>query len=430
MSNSEAHRDEPAPKKEGSVLLLTNHFPYGLYEAFLEHELPILTRRFERVVILCRDVSSTGERPLHGAVVHRVNPVSSWSENMVTIWLCAMNGLKIWRMVKDERDWLKAHHRKLTSLILDDLVHTVVKAVQTARHIHRVMRAEGLRSDVVLYSYWLSSSALALTFVSSKRLRITAVSRAHGGDVYEYRNLNNYLPLRRSLIHRLDRVFAISDDAAAHLRRQGHAADSHKIQVARLGTPPAGSAPSKPGKRLTLVSCAFIVPVKRLHLLVDALQQIDQLDIHWIHIGDGPLAESISARAKERLGAKSNIIYQFTGPRTNAELMQFYRETYVDVFVNTSSAEGIPVTIMEAQSFGIPVVAPRVGGIPEIVSEKTGRLFEVDASPLTIAQLISEVLLLSPDDAKAMRRNAFENWESRYHADRNFSTFVDQIEKL
>ncbi|HTF22184.1 MAG TPA: glycosyltransferase, partial [Chryseolinea sp.] len=292
------------------------------------------------------------------------------------------------------------------------------------------MRAEELHGHVILYSYWLSSSALALTFVSSKRLRITAVSRAHGGDVYEYRNTNQYLPFRRTLIHQLDRVFAISEDAAAHLRRQGNEADSHKVQVARLGTAPSAISPTKTGKRLTLVSCAFIVAVKRVHLLVDALQQIDHLDIHWIHLGDGPLAESITRRAKERLGGKSNLTYQFTGARTNDELMQFYRETYVDVFVNTSSAEGIPVTIMEAQSFGIPVVAPRVGGIPEIVSEQTGRLFEADASPLAIANLISEILQLPPADVKAMRQHAFQNWKTHYNADRNFSTFVAEIEKL
>jgi glycosyltransferase involved in cell wall biosynthesis len=110
--------------------------------------------------------------------------------------------------------------------------------------------------------------------------------------------------------------------------------------------------------------------------------------------------------------------------------MQFYRETYVDVFVNTSSAEGIPVTIMEAQSFGIPVVAPEVGGVSEIVSERTGRLFNVDASPLTIGQLICEILELASDDAKAMRQAAFQNWNTRYNADRNFSTFVDEIQKL
>jgi glycosyltransferase involved in cell wall biosynthesis len=417
-------------KETSSLVLLTNHFPYGLYESFLENELPVLANRFTKVIIICRDVTSTGERALHGASVHRINPVSSPGEKIATVWLCMTNCRSIWRCVKNEMNWLKSRQRKMNSFIFDDLVHTLVKALQTARQVRKIMASEGVHENAILYSYWLSSSALALTFISSKRRGIKSISRAHGGDVYEYRNENKYLPFRRTLIHQLDRIFAISDDAAAHLRRQADEADASKVHVMRLGTKAAGSAPARSGRRFTVVSCAFLIPVKRVHLLIDALQQIDRFDIHWIHIGSGPLADELNAHAKKRLGSKTNITYQFSGSRTNAELMQFYRDTYVDVFVNTSSAEGIPVTIMEAQSFGIPVVAPEVGGVSEIVTERTGRLFHVDASPLIIGQLICEILELAPADAKAMRQAAFQNWNTRYNADRNFSTFVDEIQKL
>jgi glycosyltransferase involved in cell wall biosynthesis len=170
--------------------------------------------------------------------------------------------------------------------------------------------------------------------------------------------------------------------------------------------------------------------VKRLHLLVDALEQINRLDIDWIHIGDGPMEDEIVNRAKQKFRSKSNIHFTFRGALPNDALMQFYRGTYVDLFINTSSAEGIPVTIMEAQSFGIPVVAPRVGGVPEIVSDGNGRLFDADASPLTIANLITEVLELPPGDYGALRRQAFQNWKTRYNADNNFSTFIAEIQQL
>lgn len=173
-----------------------------------------------------------------------------------------------------------------------------------------------------------------------------------------------------------------------------------------------------------------MVPVKRIHLLIDALHLIEPLDMHWVHIGAGPLEDELKKRARERLGPRNHITYEFLGSLTNEQLMGFYRGTYADVFVNTSSAEGIPVTIMEAQSFGIPVVAPRVGGIPEIVSEHTGRLFDVDASPLTIAYLISEILRLPTSDVAAMRQQALQNWKTHYNADRNFSNFVAELEKL
>lgn len=430
MSNKKQHRDEPQVNSKGNLVLVTNHFPYGLYESFLEKELPVLVKHFEKVVVVCRDVSSSGEREIYGARIHRVNPVSGWREKVLTVWLCVINSLKVINIIKDELRWLRERKRKLNTFILDDMIHQLVKALQTAHQLCRIIKTERLTGPTVLYSYWLSSSALALTFVSSKRAHITTLSRAHGGDVYEYRNDYKYLPFRRTLIQRLDRIFAISNDAAEHLRVQVDASLGDKIQVARLGTKNAGASPAKKSKQFTVVSCAFMVAVKRIHLLIDALQQIDRLDVHWIHIGSGPLEEQLTQRAKERLGRKGNVSCQFMGSLNNNNLMKIYQDTYVDLFVNTSAAEGIPVTIMEAQSFGIPVIAPRVGGIPEIVSEQTGRLFDVDASPLTIAHLISEVLSLPPADIKALRNRALQNWKSHYNADQNFSTFIAQIEKL
>lgn len=413
-----------------SLILITNHFPFGLYESFLENELPYLTRKFGKVIIICRDVASKGQRPLHGATIHRIDPVSSRTELLTTILLCAINAGRIWRYVRDELAWLKERNRKLSLPVVHEMVHQLVKSIQTARHIRRIMRIENTGTHVILYSYWLTSSALATTFVSPRHKSIRRISRAHGGDVYEYRNENRYLAFRRMLLQHLDRIFAISDDAAAHLRRQDPGAGDHKVHVARLGTRQAGTSPVHKGKRFTVVSCSFLVPVKRIHLLVDALEKINHLDIDWIHVGDGPMENEIVTRAKQKFRNKSNIHFTFRGALPNDVLMQFYKDTYVHLFVNTSSAEGIPVTIMEAQSFGIPVVAPRVGGVPEIVSEDSGRLFDADASPLTIANLITEVLELPPDDYVAMRGQAFQNWKTRYNADNNFSTFVAQIQQL
>lgn len=417
-------------RKDHHLVVLTNHFPYGLYESFLEHELPVLTKHFERVVIICRDVTSVGARPLHGATVHRVNPQSNWRENLAAIGWGLRYCFRIRADIRTELASLKSGNRKLTSYIFDDLVHNIVKALQTARHIRSIIKKEQLTGKVTLYSYWLTSSALATTFVSSSRLSISRISRAHGGDVYEYRTPYQYLSFRRTLIQRLDRIFAISEDAAMHLRKQAEGHYSDSVQVARLGTKAAGTPPKRTSKRFTVVSCAFMVPVKRIHLLIDALHLIEPLDMHWVHIGAGPLEDELKKRARERLGPRNHITYEFLGSLTNEQLMGFYRGTYADVFVNTSSAEGIPVTIMEAQSFGIPVVAPRVGGIPEIVSEHTGRLFDVDASPLTIAYLISEILRLPTSDVAAMRQQALQNWKTHYNADRNFSNFVAELEKL
>jgi glycosyltransferase involved in cell wall biosynthesis len=86
--------------------------------------------------------------------------------------------------------------------------------------------------------------------------------------------------------------------------------------------------------------------------------------------------------------------------------------------------------MMEAQSFGVPVVAPAVGGIPELVNEKTGILFPADSTAEVIGDAIEKILSMSEQEYGQLRVNSFENWNSRFNADRNFSTFVREILSL
>jgi glycosyltransferase involved in cell wall biosynthesis len=83
--------------------------------------------------------------------------------------------------------------------------------------------------------------------------------------------------------------------------------------------------------------------------------------------------------------------------------------------------------MMEAQSFGIPVLGPDVGGISEIVSSDCGALFPADATPEKIAHEIERTLILPEKDYQQLRQHAYDNWRNRYNADQNFSTFARQI---
>jgi glycosyltransferase involved in cell wall biosynthesis len=86
-----------------------------------------------------------------------------------------------------------------------------------------------------------------------------------------------------------------------------------------------------------------------------------------------------------------------------------------DIFVNASLDEGLPLTIIEAMSAGLPIVAAPVGGIPEVITHnKTGLLLRSDRSDLTekLAQLIQDVPLrerLGQTAAVAAQELTWEN---------------------
>jgi glycosyltransferase involved in cell wall biosynthesis len=349
---------------------------------------------------------------------------------LLTPWLCMKHFITLAGLIGQEVRYLYGRRQSLSLAVVKTMIHDLIKAMITAHHLQAIIRKNNLKDTITLYSYWLTSSALASLFVQPKESVVKRIARAHGGDVYETRNALGYLSFRKALSLHLDRIFATSDAAARHLTKQVGADSSTTISVSRLGTHGERAQAASDGKTVTIVSCSFMVPVKRINLMIEALACLQMPQVTWIHIGDGALKEAIEAQASAQLSGKENITYRFMGAMSNNYLMQFYETHYIDLFLNTSASEGLPVTIMKAQSFGIPVIAPAVGGIAEIVSPENGRLFAATATAAEVAHLIGEVLGLPHEAYAALRKNSMRNWESRYNAARNFPTFVSDILKL
>ncbi len=410
------------------LILITNHFPFGEAEAFLEQEISYLTSRFDKVIVVARDTTSTGQRP-GNFIAHRLNPVSSTAEKLGGFWLLLKKFPTVSRFLTTEVHSIRARQRSVSAAIIGVMLHDLMKALITARDVERIIRQHQLRGTIVTYSYWLTNSALTLLFLDSRNNKMIRLSRAHGGDVYEFRHKTKYLSFRSVLVRNLDAIFCISENGKDHLKNFTDRNDAAKLKIARLGTKGGFMRPPQPNAtQFVVVSCAYMLPVKRIDLLIRALAEIRDLRIRWIHIGDGPLRHDLEALAMNKLG--SNIEVQFKGSLTNTDLIRFYEQNFVHLFVNTSESEGIPVTIMEAQSFGIPVLAPRIGGIPEIVSASNGKLFEPDAQPQAISGHIRELVMAPNDVYQKLRENAWTNWNERYNAEKNFPTFVTEILNL
>ena len=109
--------------------------------------------------------------------------------------------------------------------------------------------------------------------------------------------------------------------------------------------------------------------------------------------------------------------------------MLFYRNNPVDLFANVSESEGTPVSIMEAISCGMPVLATAVGGNPEIVSEQNGKLLSPNPTPDEIAASIFSILD-NPDLAAEKRTGSRRVWHEKYNADSNFQAFADRLKLI
>lgn len=123
-----------------------------------------------------------------------------------------------------------------------------------------------------------------------------------------------------------------------------------------------------------------------------------QMDIDAVLVGDGPERERLERLADE-LGVSDSVT--FMGRRANDEMPALLADA--DVAVLPSLMEATSVAALEAMSCGVPVAASRVGGLPEIVDESVGTLFE-PADPASLASAL--VALLQRPDLDAVGRQA------------------------
>lgn len=108
-------------------------------------------------------------------------------------------------------------------------------------------------------------------------------------------------------------------------------------------------------------------------------------NVKCLIVGDGPEYENLQ-NLTEKLGLSNYIFFIERLPN----LSSFYR--FIDIYVLSSFYEGLPYTITEAMSYKIPIVATRVGGIPEQIEEDVNGYLVDKNNPKQLAEKILKMI--------------------------------------
>lgn len=391
-----------------NLFLLTSYFPFGTGEPFLESEIKYACKAFDTVYIIpAMKIGEERPIPCNAVVLEpeiKSNKdflkygINKQSTDIKSVWR-EFNRLKAYKSLSRLRSFL------ISLLILNSLKHS--------KQIKRVL--ELVNPDDIVYSYWGYSWGFTIPFTDFNGAKL--ISRFHGSDLYEYLP-GVMLPFRKELLKKLDLAVFISKDGQAYTRSRYPGLECNST-VSYLGTTDCGMAKKKDDNILRVVSCSFVKPVKRVDLIFKALQELNNPNIEWTHIGGGELFEDLKALIEKSPHAfKVNLL----GAKSNHEVKEILRNGGFDVFVNVSSSEGLPVSIMEAISFGIPVIGTDVGGTPEIVTEETGILISANPDAKEVGAAIMSL------SEKSL--NPREFWERNFNADTNYKKFYNYIKSL
>jgi len=414
------------PKSLLTLILFTEKYPYSNAgeKSFLDPELKQLRQEFNRIIIVPRQKSAV-EHSLSNEVEVEDAFADYLQKKMSRSYIIS-------RVLRSSLFHQELFNRPVVLFNPKALKKLIIFVAETERTKDWLSTfLSNNKFDLqksVFYTYWLNEITAALGLIKQKSTGIKLVSRAHGYDLYETRYDPPYIPCRRASLKALDKLFLISENGKDHITK-AYPFVVDKCAVARLGTQDPGfkNQRSKDGV-LRIVSCSSMIPLKRLDLLTRGINKLarDRTDqmIEWHHFGDGEMRSAIEQLCNNIL--PNNVTYTFHGSVPNEQLISFYRNNPVDIFINVSSSEGIPVSIMEALSVGIPVIAAAVGGIPEIVSAAHGQLLATDPTADEVALALGE-MLKNNEAIERKRKASREKWQSDYSAERNHRNFARQL---
>ena len=192
--------------------------------------------------------------------------------------------------------------------------------------------------------------------------------------------VQRYVPMSRDLARWLESDVGVRP---AIIRQAYSGVDTERFRPRR-----DGESASSDDEQVRFGTVGRLDPVKNLHSLLDAFRLAREARpdlvarLSLVIVGDGPGRASLESSARE---LRLEQCVEFTG--TREEIPELMRG--IDVFVLPSLNEGISNTLLEAMASGVPVIAARVGGNPEIVTDGvTGTLYDADTPGALVAQLV------------------------------------------
>jgi glycosyltransferase involved in cell wall biosynthesis len=287
------------------------------------------------------------------------------------------------------------------------------------------------QAPVLFYTYWRTGATLALARLAQMRPAAKVLTRAHRYELYEDSFTRPFQPWHPTLYKSLACTALVSQHGLDYLLNSG--VPKQQLTLFRLGTEaPISLASASSDGALRFVSSSFVTPVKRVPLLAQCLvawaQQHPTRPLHWTHFGDGPQLQQVKAILKN---APAHFTFDLAGQVDNAVVMAHYATQPVDLFLLLSQSEGLPVSIQEAASAGVPVVATNVGGVAELVGSDVGAL--LPSSP-TVAQVVAVLNALfsieNNEQLAAMRHAAQKRWQADFNAEHNHTLFARHLVSL
>ena len=412
-----------------NLILLTKTYPYGNGEQYITNELEYLSKAFEKIIIYPNDYYSNEDShskilPNNIEVLNFNLQLPKKSKNKISDYLYLFKNT-FWEFVTtdDKRNFFENFKWNLLNFWTQ---------LQIEKSFSGYLRKNSINSsNTVFYSYWFHKSAILLSILKDKRCIDKFVSRAHSVDLYHQYwgiidNSCKVPPFKMFKLKHVSALLTISNHGYLFLKKK-YSAYLSTIELNYLGVIDDLESIGKEDQTyFHIITCSGIDYNKRIHKLAEALCKITK-PVKWTHFGAGDMLEEVQHLVNRM---PKNIEIDLKGNTLNKDILSFYASTSINLFVNLSIVEGLPVSIMEAMAYKIPILATNIYGTPEaVIDGKNGFLMNVN---FTIDELVEKInyCIENKELLTEMSRNSYSVYKEKFNAEKNYRQFAEYLLNL
>jgi colanic acid/amylovoran biosynthesis glycosyltransferase len=395
------------------LIYITTSFPFGKGEGFILPELQELNGRGYQVFVV----------PLfpRGQIIHE------GAEQFLNWHLC--QGILSWSIIFSAFGQMSikpmASLRALFLILTFNPTHLLKNISVFLKGLWLASEAKKLGAEHI-HVHWASTTA-SMAMIASEVSGIPWSFTAHRWDIKE----NNLLQ-RKVDRAKFARFIAKNGISMSQKRGIKYIEKMHVLHIG-IDLPKVVELNKSqsllvPNRHIFRLLCpANLVQVKGHQYLIEALTKLTDLSIELWFVGDGPLRSQLE-NSCALLGLHDYV--KFFGALPRQQLLNFYQDGLIDVVVLPSIDlgngihEGIPVSLMEAMAYQIPVISTKTGGIPELVVAGTGVLVSDKDSDLLAYEI--RHLYTSPELSSQLGRAGFQRVREQFE----IGAVVDKLVEL
>jgi colanic acid/amylovoran biosynthesis glycosyltransferase len=399
------------------LIIFTESYPYGTSDLFLAGEIELLCAQHTQVILVPR-FQEGALQPVPAnckvVVIHAEFKPERKIRHYILKWLFPIlrSIIFTWRVTKN-----RSYYRKDLKKMVFDLLRYFEEGEIYVRQL-----APYLEQAKVIYFFWFTQPFIQLALQKQVgRISQRLVSRGLGYDYDPVQTKLGLFPYRELELKNINSL-VINSQWGASLVKKLYPRFAAKIDYSYLGLPDTNAVNPEPAESgFHLVSCSYVIDIKRVHLIVEILQHID-FPIRWTHLGKGPLLEEIRQLSST---LPKHVTVELPG--FVPSVIDYYCTQPVDLFITTTWTEGLPYSLAEAIAHGIPVMGTAVCGIPEIITGRTGFLIPREFEPAAAARIISDYKARPLAEKQALRRDAKQFFHETFTAEKNMKEFINKF---